>query len=195
MKNILARFIQVVVFLFAAFGGFFREIAPPTQTNPKMAVGFGSFLVLIALLIISAIAHHISAANNYKKWIAAGCIFFVLALVSGVLYPSTLSTLTYYYPPPPDAPKHWRVKGLELTQIAKDFIKREQRDPRDYSPAELEKNLYYEEIWTESSLAKAKLLLLSNYLCLVLSISTAIFCLLEANAKTRRNRTRARNKH
>lgn len=180
MNKLLAKFIQIVVFLFAAFGGFLNEVAPPTQTNPKMAVGLGSFLVLIVLLITSAIARNLPAARSNKKWIIAGCFFFVLAVVSGMLYPWTLSKLTYYYPPPPDAAVAWRVNGLELTQTAKDFIERE---PGNYGPAQLEQNLRYEDIWTESSLAKAKLLLLSNYLCLVLSISTSIFCLLEANSK------------
>lgn len=180
MNKLLAKFIQIVVFLFAAFGGFLNEVAPPTQTNPKMAVGLGSFLVLIVLLIISAVARNVPAAKSNKKWIVAGCVFFVLAGVSGLLYPWTLSKLTYYYPPPPDAAVAWRVSGLELTQTAKDFIERE---PGNYGPAQLEQNLRYEDIWTERSLAKAKLLLLSNYLCLVLSISTSIFCLLEANSK------------
>jgi hypothetical protein len=179
MNSLLAKFIQIVIFLFASFGGFLNDIAPPTQTNPKMTVGFGSFLVLIMLLIISAVARNVPAAKNKKKWIVAGGIFFVLAIVSGILYPWTLSKLTYYYPPPPDAAMEWKVNGLELTQTAKDFIERE---PGNYGPAQLEQNLKYEDIWTESSLAKAKLLLLSNYLCLILSISTAIFCLLEANS-------------
>lgn len=182
MNKLLAKFIQIVVFLFAAFGGFLNEVAPPTQTNPKMAVGLGSFLVLIVLLIISAIARNVPAAKSNKKWIVAGCVLFVLAVVSGILYPWTLSKLTYYYPPPPDAATAWRVNGLELTQTAKDFIERE---PGNYGPAQLEQNLRYEDIWTESSLAKARFLLLANYLCLVLSISTSIFCLLEANSKKR----------
>lgn len=179
MNNLLAKFIQIVVFLFASFGGFLSDIAPPTQTNPKMTVGFGSFLVLIVLLIISAVARNIPGAKNKKKWIIAGCVFFVLALVSGILYPWTLSKLTYYYPPPPDAATEWKVNGLELTQTAKDFIERE---PGNYGPAQLQQNLDYQDIWTESSVAKSRLLLLSNYLCLILSISTAIFCLLEANS-------------
>ena len=179
MNNLLAKFIQIVVFLFASFGGFLNDIAPPTQTNPKMTVGFGSFLVLIVLLIISAVARNFPAAKSKKKWIVAGCVFFVLALVSGILYPWTLSKLTYHYPPPPDVAREWKVSGLELTQTAKDFIARE---PGNYGPAQLEQNLEYQDIWTESSIAKAKLLLLSNYLCLILSISTAIFCLLEANS-------------
>lgn len=182
MNKVLAKFIQIVVFLFAVFGGFLNEVAPPIQTTSRMAVGLGSFLVLIVLLIISAIARTSWPAKSRKKWIVAGCVCFVLALVSGVLYPWTLSKLTYYYPPPPDAATHWRVNGLEWTQTTKDFIARE---PGNYLPAELEKNLAYEDIWTPGSVELAKFLLLANYLCLILSISTAIFCLLEANLKRR----------
>ena len=197
MTKPLAKFTQIVVFLFAAFGGFLKEIAPPTQPKPKLVVGLGSFLVLIILLIVSALARNNTSKTGNKRWVLVGCICFVVALVSGMLYPWTLSKLTYFFPPAPLAAKEWKVNGLELTQTARDFIERE---PGNYTPAQLNVNLNYEDIWTESSLMRARLMLLSNYLCLVLSISTAIFCLLEANSKNRDlplqvKRSRTKNKH
>jgi hypothetical protein len=177
MNKSLAKFVQIVIFLFAAFGGFFKDIAPPVQTNSKLAVGLGSFLVLIVLLMMSAIAHHVAAARNYKRWLVAGCIFFILAVISGPSYLWTLNRLTYYYPPGVRAER--KVQGFELTPIAKDL---EDREHRQYSPAELELNLEYADIWTTRSLAQVELLLLSNYLCVILSISAAIFCFLEINS-------------
>lgn len=182
MNRLLARFIQIVVCLFAAFGGFLTEVAPPAQTNPKFAVGLSSFFVLIVLLIISAVAKDTRANKFRKRWITAGVISFAVAILAGLLYPLTLNKLTYSYPPPPDEPTAWRVNGWELTRTAQDFIK---ENPGNHSPGELELKLPYEEIWTASSVEQAKLLLIVNYICLVLAISTAIFCLLEANSRRR----------
>src|SRR6266851_1024902 len=115
MKKRLATFIQVVVFLFAAFGGFLKNIAPPAQTNPKFAVGLSSFLVLILLLIVSAVAAGSPEKKARKTWITVGGVLFLVAITAGILYPWTLDKLTYAYPPPPDAPEAWHVNGWELT--------------------------------------------------------------------------------
>ena len=181
MKKLLASFVQVIEFLFAAFGGFLANIAPPAQTNPKFAVGLSSFLALIALLVVSALAKSAPAAKFRKRWITAGIICFVITVVAGLFYPWVLGRLTYSYPPPPDAAVAWHINGWELTSTAKTFIA---KHPGQYSPGQLELKLPSDDIWTPESIAKAKMILLINYLALVLSIASAIFCLLEANFKS-----------
>lgn len=180
MRPFLIVAVQVVVFLFAAFGGFLKEVAPPEQSNPKFAVGFSSFLVLIVLLIVSAVSKEAPTDKFRRRWIVAGIVFFVLAVVSGLLYPWTLDKLTYDYPPPPDAAEARHIRGLTLTKKAEDFIA---RHPDKESPGQLELNLPYEVIWTADSVSKAKMLLNLNYIALVLSIASAVFCLLEVNLK------------
>ena len=179
-KNLLAAFIEVVVFLFAAFSGFLSNIAPPVHPTISYAVGISSFFVLIILLIISALAKKKDPRKNRGSWIKAGVVAFIVALPVGLIYPWTLSKLTYTYPPPPDKAIAWRVNGWELTTQAQQFI---QENPGRYSPAQLELNLEYEDIWTEGSVSKAKVILMVNYTLLVMSLSIAIFCLLEANLK------------
>jgi hypothetical protein len=178
MKKLLTTFIEAVVFLFAAFGGFLTNIAPPPQTNASFAVGIGSFFVLIVLMIISAISREASALRYRRRWIKAGVICFLIALPLGLLYPWVLGKLTYPYPPLPEHPIAQHVNGWELTETARNFIK---GNPGNYSPGQLELELPYEEIWTASSLSAAKMLLLLHYTALILALSTAIFCLLEAN--------------
>lgn len=182
MKRSVTVFVQFIGFLFAAFGGFLTDIAPPAQTNPKFAVGLSSFLALMTLLAVSAIGKTSPAGQFRKRWIIAGVICFALAVTAGLIYPWMLNRLTYPYPPPPDAPEARHVNGWILTDTATDFIK---RNPGTYSPGQLELKLPYEEIWTADSVAKAEVLLLLSYLVLVLSISVGIFCLLEARSKTR----------
>jgi hypothetical protein len=177
----LATFIQIVVFLFAAFGGFLNGIAPPEQTSPKFAVGFTSFLVLIVLLIISSVSGR-GRPGNYRRWIWVGVASLIVVVISGVLYPYLLGKYTYVYPPSPEPPVAWRVNGSKYAKQAQDFIK---ENPGNYTPGELELELPYDQIWTAESLARAKMILLIAYIVLVVSIATAVFCLLEANFKRR----------
>jgi hypothetical protein len=176
MKKLLTTFIEVVLFLFAAFSGFLRTIAPPSETNASFAVGIASFFVLIVLMLVSAIAREAPVKKFRRGWIKAGAICFLIALPLGLLYPWVLGKLTYRYPPANPVAQH--VAGWELTETAKNFIR---QNPGANSPGELEFNLPYAEIWTESSVSKAKLVLLLHYTALVLALSVAIFCLLEAN--------------
>jgi hypothetical protein len=178
MKKLLTTFVEVVVFLFTAFGGFLTNLAPPPQTNASFAVGIGSFFVLIVLMLVSAIAREAPAKRHRRRWIKAGAVCFIIALPLGLFYPWVIGKLTYPYPPLPDQPVAQHVNGWELTDTAKNFIK---ENPGNYSPGELEMNLPYEEIWTDSSVSKAKMILLFHYTALILTLSTAIFCLLEAN--------------
>jgi hypothetical protein len=89
-----------------------------------------------------------------------------------------LNKLTYPYLPLPFRAVAQHVNGWELTETAKSFIR---EHPGKDSPGELEFNLPSTDIWTEKSLSEAKMILLSHYTVLILVLSTAIFCLLEAN--------------
>jgi uncharacterized membrane protein len=57
-KNILAKGIQVVIFLFAGFGNFLLNVAPPVEADPSFAVAISSILALFVLLFISAITKY-----------------------------------------------------------------------------------------------------------------------------------------
>jgi hypothetical protein len=175
----LATVLEVVVFLFAAFSGFLQKIAPPIQPDASYAVGVTSFFVLLVLLVISALARKKGKGRARKAWIRAGIIALVVAFPLGLAYPWLLSRLTYTYPPPPETAVSRRVNGWELTETAKAFIN---ENPGNYSPGQLELNLDYDDIWTPSSVSKARTILLVSYTMLVLSLATAVFCLLEANA-------------
>jgi hypothetical protein len=178
VKKLLTTFVEVVLFLFTAFSGFLTRIAPPPETNASFAVGIGSFFMLIILLAISAIAREATAKQLRKKWIKVGILCFVLAFPLGLSYSWVLNKLTYPYPPLPFTAVSQHVNGWELTETAKSFIR---EHPDKNSPGELEFNLPSTAIWTERSLSAAKMILLCHYTALILVLSTAIFCLVEAN--------------
>jgi hypothetical protein len=178
-KKLLISLGQIVVFLFSAYGGFLKKIAPPDEAGTSYAVGVLSFLVLIVLLIIAAAARRAPGLKFRKAWLAAGVVCFALAIPSAFLYPRMLDKYTYPYPP--EKPSESRVKGAdtELTQDAKEWI---QENPRETSPGTLARKLPKDDIWTPASVEHARSVLLGTYALLVLSLATAIFCLLEANA-------------
>jgi len=180
-KRVLISFVQVVLFLFLAFGGFLKKIAPPDETKTYY-VGILSFLVLIALLIVSAIARRAPGPKNRRAWTIAGAVCFASAIPCALLYPQTLAKYTYGYPP--ENPTQVRVKGSDgdLTEDAKEWAK---ENPRDSTPGLLARKLPQDDVWTLESIQHAKTMLLVAYASLVLTLATAIFCLLEANADRR----------
>ncbi len=178
-KRLLTSLIQTVVLLLSAFGGFLKKIAPPEQTGAPYAVGIISFLVLIALLIVSALATSATGEKFRRAWLVAGVAGFILALPPSLIYHQSLETYTWSYPP--ESPV-FRIRGLDtdFTREVKDFL---HNHPEVKSPESLARNFDLEAIWTPESLQHASMRLLLLYTWLVLALSTTIFCLLEAIAR------------
>jgi hypothetical protein len=179
-KSLLISFVEVVAFLLASFGGFLKTIAPPEQTGAPYAIGILSFLVLVLLLIISALARSAPGEKFRRNWIIAGAVAFVTALPPAVFYPRALGRYTWAYPP--ENPVQ-RLRGLDkdFTRQVKDFLK---DNPDQNKPEILARNFDIDGIWTAESLIRASTKLLLLYAWLVMSLATAVFCLLEANAAT-----------
>src|ERR1022692_3986049 len=119
---LLASAVEVVVFLFASFGGFLKGIAPPQQTGAAYATGILSFLVLITLLIISSLSRTAPGAKFRRAWLIAGIAAFILALPPAFLYPSALDRYTWSYPP--ETPV-LRIRGsdADFTKQVEAFVK------------------------------------------------------------------------
>jgi hypothetical protein len=186
-KSALASFIEVVTFLLAAFGGFLKEIAPPNQVGASFPVGIVSFLMLIILMTFSALSRNTPTGKTRKRWIAAGIFFFVLALPASFLYPNALSKYTF----PPQAKlseKKICAPDAYLTADARDF---EKANPTSTRPEDLLKNLPDNDIWTAPGIERSEQILLATYALLVLTLSGAIFCLLEATIGNKSSATAA----
>jgi len=182
-KGLLVSFVEIVVFLFAAFGGFLKSIAPPEQSRAPYIVGILSFLALIALLIVSAVARSAPGERYRRGWIFAGVLAFVAALPASFLYPQALAQHTWWYPPDKAVQ---RLRGLDtnFTQPVKDFLK---SNPQESAPERLARNFELDQIWTQQSMDRAASKLTALYAWLVLSLATAVFCLLEANSSASRS--------
>ena len=183
-RKLISAAIKITTFLFAAFGGFLTRIAPPDQTAASYPVGIVSFLALIALLVISALRGPVSTRLDRRRWTTAGIVCLAVALAAAFLYPAALSRFTYWYPPEKPLVRHVQASADDLTDLARDYIR---RNPTDTEPGELERNLPSDQIWTKTAIARANRILLITYTWLVLSLATSTFCLVEANSmKSRR---------
>jgi len=175
-KKLLTSFIEVVIFLLASFGGFLKNVAPPVRAGASYPVGILSFLMLIILLIISAVARRRADGTSRKGWLVAGVVLFVVALTSGLSYPGMLSEYTY--------PEHSELQARKI-QASDVYLTPDARQYKQANPAatpeDLEQNLPDGDVWSAQGIKRAELTLLVTYAVLVLSIAGAIFCLLEAN--------------
>jgi hypothetical protein len=182
-QNVIAKGIQVITFLFGGFGFFLPQISPPddgmalgSKTHgSSFAIGFCSFLTLIALLIISGAAAKPMRAKKIN-WLGVSATFGCVAMIIGLAYYSVLLRYTFDYPP--WQPEYVYYSGLKMDPDAKS-----QMTLHRWSKADLVSNWGgrkgREHIWSESSRQAAQTLVLSFYIVFVLSICIAIFCAAE----------------
>jgi len=183
-KAILTKGIGTVTFLFAAFGNFILDIAPPGESNSRLVVGIASMLVLFVLLFISAIKKNQPPKQSPKLWYYASVFFFVLAIMSSITYQSNLSNLTFPYPP--QSQKAEYIKGTVLTGIAEQYSKEHPLKTTAEIVAAFGGISCIERVWTRESIEKAKRILSINYVILILSVATMLFCLTEGILATKR---------
>lgn len=177
-KKLLTSFVEVVTFLFASFGGFLKKIAPPDQVGASLPVGITAFLLLIILLAISAIGGNAPTQSARKKWIIAGIVFFFLALPASFIYPYLLNHYTY--------PHQTELSKRQISASDGDLTADARQFKAAYPEAtaeDLTQNFPDGDVWTQKGIERTELQLLAAYAFLVLALSAAIFCLLEANVR------------
>jgi hypothetical protein len=182
--KILKSAVQIIVFLFAAFGGFLSGLAPPEETGVRIVLGFASFVCLILLLVVSALASALTKAVWVSLAIVTG-ISFVLATFT---YQRQLQELTFVWSPSNTA---YVTGGDDLTPKA---AAARQRDPSlsDYDLVAgfggIDKNAGIDRrsaVWPQGAILSASRTLTFGYVWTVLSGAVAVFCALEAAMKPR----------
>jgi hypothetical protein len=178
-KVLLISFIEVITFLLTSFGGFLRNISPPDQVGASYPTGILSFLLLIVLMGISAVARNRRRVST-THWMTAGGVLFLVALGSSFFYPYVLSAYTY---------PHAEQVSQRSVNASDKYLTPDGRQYKLANPGasaeDLVHNLPDGDIWTREGIEQAGLLLTASYVALVLAISGAIFCLLEANLSGR----------
>ena len=176
-QTILKRAIELITFLFAMFGGFLTNVAPPEEVNSRFAVGISSFLSLIVLLIISALVTRPLTRKLKRRWLIAASALFMLALGSALAYVWNINRLTFPYPP--ESIRAEYVGGTRLTPEAEEYRRANPTKTISNVVADFGGMESRELVWPPDSIRSAKLILLINYMLLVLGLSGSIFCLTE----------------
>jgi len=172
----LARAAEVVAFLFASFGGFLKGIAPPEDAAKGFSVGIASMLALCLLLLISTQAKTKASAKIRGFWARGAAALTLTAAAAALIYAHNLHSLSFAYPP--DNPDSEYIAGTEYTPEAQSLAAREHLDAAELV-AQFGGLPDRHLVWSESSIEKARIILLVNYLLLVLSLAGAIFSLIE----------------
>lgn len=180
---VLIRAAQGVAFLFAAFSGFLKGIAPPEETAVGFAVGTASLLSLCVLLLLSNWSRkRKNTAEERRFWVALAGTLTLFAAGSALTYHYNTNRLTFGYPP--DNPHRRYIAGTEYLPAAAELAEQEQLSPAEVL-AKFGGLPNTHLVWRTESIERAKLILVTNYLIFALSIASAVFSLVEMSARTR----------
>jgi len=192
VKNILARGIQAVTLLFDAFGGTMTKMAPPETVFPSIAAGFASLLSLLVLLSVAAAAKAWSPAakSQYRRILAVIVVTACLAAVLiGRRYLHDHDDLIWGYPPLPDPPELFYVRGTVLTTTAQAYLANNPGLTLQNIVPKFGGYQNRELIWTAQSIGAAKSRLNNEYISFVLAVSLCLFAASEMLIAERKPRT------
>jgi hypothetical protein len=184
--GILKNGIQLIVCLFAAFGGFLLNIAPPQGGGVKLSVGIAQFIALALMLYLSAFSVYSLVLNkkrykkNYRAWLMICGIALVLTLVSSLGYFQQYDHLVLKV-------ENWDttfVRG-RLSPESLKICREDKLGDGDQCEHELLRNFYTAEqvsagmLWTNASVRSSKMKLLIWYLSFIIMLSLTLFSAIE----------------
>jgi hypothetical protein len=179
-KQLLVRGVEIVTFLFAAFGHFLLNVAPPEEGRLRISIGIASVLTLGLLLYISALARALPARTHKRAWLIAAGSLLAVVIVALPWYRSNLGKYTFAYPAP-DSPSSF-VRGSELWPKAAAYWKSNPHKTVQDIVGDFGGPGARTVVWTEASIQSASTILGIHYLVVVLSLTSALFCLTEGFA-------------
>ena len=183
--TILKSSIQIIVVLFAAFGGFLLHIAPPGGII-KLSVGIAQFITLCILLYVSAVSVYSLALNrrhykkNYRTWLILCGTALVSTVITSVIYFKQHNHLVIKV----DRWDAIYVRGT-LSDKSLQICKEEKISGEHGCEMELLNNFYTAEqveegyLWSRESIKSSQLTLLICYLAFILSLSITLFSAIE----------------
>jgi drug/metabolite transporter (DMT)-like permease len=119
-KEIIIKAVELVTFLFAAFGQFLLKIAPPDSRPFSFVIGISSLLLLAILLLLSSVAKKRRLKNVKRKWIIFSILLLVTGAVLGFIYKSKLDNNTVVFQS--QSKEYMYVTGNTLTKDASEYM-------------------------------------------------------------------------
>jgi len=178
-SRVLARAVEAVVFLFAAFSGFLTGIAPPEEAA-QFSVGAAAMLALCLFLFISIHWKKKPRPRERRLWLVLAGSLMLVAAIAGLSYRYNLDVLTFAYPP--DYPTSRYFAGTQYTPEASSLA-----DKEGLSAGQVVAKFgglpNRHLVWNARSVERARLILVTNYLIFALSIAGTVFSLVELKTR------------
>lgn len=179
-KDGLKRGVEVVTFVLGAFSGSLGKIAPPDETGAAFAVGIVSFAMLVILLIIMALAKGKLKAQHKKYWLSAAACLFIVFLSFAYIYDRDRARLTFFWPPEEEKQELYVGAGDDnLTPKAREAKAQHPELTAGQLVAGFGGIEKRRAVWPAEAIESAGRKLKVDYVILVLSLATSIFCLTE----------------
>ncbi|HWI93205.1 MAG TPA: hypothetical protein VNT20_18130 [Flavisolibacter sp.] len=185
--GVLKNAIQIIITLFASFGGFLLKIAPPNGAAVKLPLGIAQILSLALLLYLSAFSVYSLVLNkkrfkrNYRSWLIACSMLLLATTASSFGYFDNYQRLVIKVP-------NWDTTFIR-GQLTQDAIKTCSDEYKIHDVDRCENTLlgdYYTidevvegRLWSKDSMRRSEMKLLIWYIGFVVFLSGAIFSALE----------------
>lgn len=178
-KDIIGKAVEVVAFALGAFSGYLTKIAPPDETGAAFAVGLVSFAALIIYLFILTLARGMLVPKHRKYWFAAAALCAISFISFAFVYRGARERLTFPWPPDESEQVRYVSGGDQYTPSAQRW--------REENPGAASTELVADfgginkrtAVWPAEAISRAGQTLTIEYIVMVLSLLTAIFCLTE----------------
>lgn len=185
--DVLKSALGVVVFLFAALGGYLLDVSPPdTQDtfNANFPTGLAQFVALLLFLLAGVwFRNQLQTSPDprrlLRRWTLFSGVLVGLALVSGMAYYYYFGEYVVYHPA-------WELRLVrgELIDTALEICREDHKVGHACELYLLQEYFTFDQVvnhflWTKSSVTTAKFILLGSYLAFIISLSGALFCLIE----------------
>ena len=186
-RSTIASAIDLVTCLFAAFGDFLTQFAPPMDASPGIAVGLGSMLTLVVALFISGLAQDLPNRKYRRYWLLAALVLLVTTVVTSARYTSSWRKLTFNRV---EGDSNRWYRGLELTPDARKWLTEDKHKGMTDEDCVRDKGGWEErkKVWTSESLNETAARLCWQYIAMVLSFAATVFCLTEGLLRERPRR-------
>lgn len=180
LKTSLAAAVAVVVFVFAAFGSFLVEIAPPKVAEApgqSFALGLASFIALILLLLIQHIIALWPAARLARLiWLVAAAVAGITFMWIALSYRADYAATTFEHTKMTGGEPRRYLMGDEFTERGRRFDSANVNS----GPDDLMTQAGVDDpnvIWTRSSILNAETRLVRQYQLLIIALCIALFSL------------------
>lgn len=199
VATIIKTAVQVILLFFGLFGGFLLKAAPPEYNSElKLTIGLSQFVSLILFLFISVVLNLYAkkskkgAALLLKVWLLFIFIFLIGFIIMAFRYHTDRNTLTVWQ-------SNWKIRfirGMELTEESNEICKENKIKTytcesylltRFYTSDEI---INQNALWTEASVQKSRSRLFTDYIFLIITLSGALFSLVEIIALNKKRETK-----